>query len=61
MPATDLGVQEGLRLLEGLSDRPGPSELQARAEVWGPLRSVASWHLWRVTELPEETLGELVR
>ena len=54
MPSTDLGVQEGLRRLEGRVERPGPAELAARAEVWGPLRSVASWHLWRLTELPEE-------
>jgi DNA-3-methyladenine glycosylase II len=61
MPSTDLGVQEGLRLLESRAERPGPAELLARAEVWGPLRSVASWHLWRLTELPPETLKELAQ
>ena len=59
MPSADLGVQEGLRILDGLAERPGPAELQARAEAWGPLRSVASWHLWRLTELPKETTGGL--
>lgn len=54
MPSTDLGVQEGLRRLEARAERPGPAELMERAEVWGPLRSVASWHLWRLTELPAE-------
>ena len=46
----DLGLQEGLRRLDGLSERPGPRELAARAEVWSPLRSVASWVLWRLAD-----------
>jgi DNA-3-methyladenine glycosylase II len=49
MPAGDLGVQEGLRRLDGLDERPSPRELEARAQVWAPLRSVASWTLWRLT------------
>jgi len=52
MPIADLGVQEGLRRLDGLADRPGPAELLERSTVWAPLRSVATWHLWRLTELP---------
>lgn len=50
MPATDLGVREGVRRLDGLAERPPPKEVLARAEVWAPLRSVASWVLWRVAE-----------
>ena len=50
MPTTDLGVQEGLRLLDGLEARPTPAELLARSEPWRPLRSVASWFMWRVVE-----------
>ncbi|MEO0659931.1 MAG: DNA-3-methyladenine glycosylase 2 family protein [Planctomycetota bacterium] len=50
----DLGLQEGLRRLDGLAERPKPRELAARGEVWAPLRSVASWVLWRLTEEPEE-------
>lgn len=48
----DLGLQEGLRVLDGLAERPTPDELGARGEVWGPLRSVASWTLWRLLEEP---------
>jgi DNA-3-methyladenine glycosylase II len=48
MAGGDLGLQEGLRVLDGLSERPGPKELEQRAEVWAPLRSVASWVLWRL-------------
>lgn len=54
MAPGDLGLQEGLRRLDGLEDRPGPAELEERAERWKPLRSVASWTLWRLcdTETP---------
>ena len=50
MPAGDLGVQEGIRILDGLDKRPEPEYLLARAEVWRPLRSVAAWFLWRLTD-----------
>lgn len=46
----DLGLQEGLRRLDGLEERPKPRELAERGERWAPLRSVASWVLWRLSE-----------
>ncbi|MBL8862281.1 MAG: DNA-3-methyladenine glycosylase 2 family protein [Planctomycetes bacterium] len=46
----DLGLQEGLRILEGLAERPGPRALEACRERWSPLCSVASWTLWRLVE-----------
>lgn len=49
----DLGLQEGLRRLDGLSERPGPKDLAERGTTWAPLRSVASWTLWRLTELDD--------
>lgn len=50
MPHTDLGVREGVRRLDGLADRPPPAHVLARADVWRPLRSVAAWALWRLTD-----------
>ena len=50
MPTGDLGVREGLRRLDGLTARPTPAELGERARVWIPLRSVASWVLWRLCD-----------
>ena len=50
MPSGDLGVQEGARRLDGLTDRPTPAELLDRAECWRPLRSVATWVLYRVCD-----------
>jgi 3-methyladenine DNA glycosylase/8-oxoguanine DNA glycosylase len=46
----DLGLREGLRRLDGLAERPTPAEFERRAEVWRPLRSVASWALWRLAD-----------
>lgn len=46
----DLGLQEGLRRLDGLDVRPKPRELEARGQAWAPLRSVASWVLWRLSD-----------
>lgn len=50
MPAGDLGVREGLRLLDGLDVRPSPVQALARAEAWRPLRSVGAWAMWRLLE-----------
>jgi DNA-3-methyladenine glycosylase II len=50
MPATDLGVQEGIRLLDGDTERPKPDRALARAEAWRPLRSVGAWLMWRHVE-----------
>ncbi|MDZ4773355.1 MAG: DNA-3-methyladenine glycosylase 2 family protein [Planctomycetota bacterium] len=49
-PSGDLGVQEGLRLLDGLAERPTPKVALARMEVWRPLRSVGAWMMWRLVE-----------
>ena len=52
MPGGDLGVREGLRVLDGLDERPSADTLLRRAEVWRPLRSVAAWYLWRLSDAP---------
>ena len=46
----DLGVQEGLRLLDGLEERPSPQEVLERARAWSPLASVGCWFMWRLVE-----------
>ncbi len=52
LPVGDYGVRKGAALLYGLADLPRRAELEALAEPWRPYRSVASWYLWRVLELP---------
>lgn len=49
-PAGDLGVQEGLRLLDGLRARPTRRQALERMEPWRPLRSVGAWTMWRLVE-----------
>lgn len=46
----DLGLQEGIRILDGLDTRPTPAETLERSKLWAPLRSVASWYLWRLVD-----------
>jgi 3-methyladenine DNA glycosylase/8-oxoguanine DNA glycosylase len=50
----DLGLQEGIRILDRLEDRPKPAEALERARIWAPLRSVASWYLWRLVDQGEK-------
>lgn len=51
----DLGVQEGLRLLDGLKQRPDAKRLAERGESWRPLASVGCWMMWRLVD--EERAG----
>ncbi len=37
-------------LLRDCEERPKPGAALQRAKVWAPLRSVASWYLWRLTD-----------
>ena len=46
----DLGVQEGLRLLDGLDERPNARAVEARASIWRPLASVGCWAMWRLVD-----------
>ncbi len=54
MPAGDLGVREGVRILDGLEERPLPNVVLERAEPWRPLRSVATWVLYRLCDEAKE-------
>lgn len=56
LPVDDYGVKKGFQRTFGGSDLPDKKTMIARAARWAPYRSVASWYLWRATELPE---GEL--
>ncbi len=45
-PAGDLALQEAARVALNLPARPGAAEMDALAEPWRPLRSVAARALW---------------
>lgn len=54
LPVDDYGVRKGFMLAYGLPDMPRPRDLLAHGERWRPWRTVASWYLWRATELAWE-------
>jgi 3-methyladenine DNA glycosylase/8-oxoguanine DNA glycosylase len=51
LPVADLGVRKGFMLHRRDGALPSPDALLAHGERWRPFRSVASWYLWRATEL----------
>ncbi len=51
LPIHDLGVRKGFARTYGWDELPKPYELASRCELWRPYRSVASWYMWRATEL----------
>lgn len=50
LPVDDLGIRKGAQRLDRLEEMPKPRELAARGEAWGPYRSLAAFHLWRIAD-----------
>jgi len=48
LPVGDLGIQNGVRMNYGFSEKPLPKEVAAIAAAnnWHPYESVASWFMW---------------
>ena len=53
LPVNDLGIQKGFGRVFLDGKLATPEQIHARAERWRPYRTVASWYLWRATELPQ--------
>jgi DNA-3-methyladenine glycosylase II len=53
LPVDDFGVRRGFGIVFRKGRMPEPKLVLKRGERWRPYRSVASWYLWRATELPE--------
>ncbi len=51
LPDLDLGIQKGLQNLHALPSLPKPADVKQAGECWQPYRSLASWYLWRLSEL----------
>ncbi len=51
LPVDDLGVRKGFALAHGHDALPERDALLTHGERWRPYRSVASWYLWRASEL----------
>ncbi len=56
LPVGDFAVRKGFMHTYGLKESPKPKELERYGERWRPFRSVASWYLWRASELTREAL-----
>lgn len=55
LPVGDLGIRKGFQKLFQLKEQPSAVEMQELALLWRPYRTLASWYLWRLTDmkLPE--------
>jgi len=51
LPIDDYGVRVGFQRAFGKRRLPTPAEVARHGERWRPHRTVASWYLWRATEL----------
>lgn len=50
LPIDDLGIRKGAQVVDRLDAMPSPKQLAERGERWGPYRSYASFHLWRIAD-----------
>jgi 3-methyladenine DNA glycosylase/8-oxoguanine DNA glycosylase len=50
-PVTDYGIRNGYSKVYGYKEMISSRELEEKGGHWRPYRSVASWYLWRATEL----------
>ena len=46
----DLGLQNAIKSLYSLPEKPKRAELEAISALWSPYRSIASWYLWRAID-----------
>lgn len=51
LPVDDYGIRKGFAVALRKRALPAPADVARRGARWSPYRSVASWYLWRATEL----------
>jgi DNA-3-methyladenine glycosylase II len=51
LPVDDYGIRAGFRIAYAMKSMPKPITVMRRGERWRPYRTVASWYLWRATDL----------
>jgi len=54
LPDLDLGIQKGIQRAYGLRRMPTPKQVLKRGAPWAPYRTIASWYLWRLLDLPTD-------
>lgn len=51
LPVSDLGIRKGFQFAYGMKRLPALSTVERAGRAWAPYRSIASWYLWRATEI----------
>lgn len=51
LPVDDYGIRKGFAIAFRKRELPGRKDIEKRGIRWKPYRSVASWYLWRATDL----------
>ena len=51
LPVDDLGIKNAIASAYELEEKPDKKTIEEIAQPWRPYASVASWYLWRSTEL----------
>ncbi len=54
LPVDDYGIRKGFAIAFRKRKPPHPKDLQKHGARWQPFRTVASWYLWRATDLAAE-------
>lgn len=54
LPIDDLGIRKGAQRVDRQDEMPAPKVLAERGERWGPYRTYASFHLWRIADFSAE-------
>lgn len=55
LPDLDLGVQKGMQIAYRMRKLPKPERVLETGAKWAPYRTIGSWYMWRVLELPAGT------
>jgi DNA-3-methyladenine glycosylase II len=51
LPVGDLGIRKGFQKLFQLKQQPSAEQMQELALSWRPYRTLASWYLWRMSDI----------
>jgi 3-methyladenine DNA glycosylase/8-oxoguanine DNA glycosylase len=54
LPDLDLGIQKGIQRAYRMRKLPTPKQVLKRGAPWAPYRTIASWYLWRMADLPAD-------
>ena len=52
-PTGDLGIRKGFQKLFKLKTPPDAKKMERLTKAWRPHRTVASWYLWELVDMPD--------